>query len=74
MVRSIKKLDQEHPEANTRVFVDDTSMYTVRRHGEDIKDVLISALLDFQRLVECLKLKLSPKATITASSDILLEQ
>ena len=48
-------------EANTRVFVDDTSMIKRGDMCVSIEDVLIPVVLDFAKKVARFKLKLSQK-------------
>ena len=73
LYRSVSRVDNDHPDANTRLFVDDTSMFAEGDSCYEVVDKLVPALASFKRIVDNLKLKLSPKASITASSSKLLD-
>ena len=60
--RNMKRLCDTHSEANTELFVDDTTMHASGDTNEDVLQVLIPAMTFFQSCVKELKLKLSPKA------------
>ena len=66
--RNMKRLCDLHPEANTELFVDDTTMHASGDTNEDVLQVLVPAMTFFQSCVKELKLKLSPKASIVASN------
>jgi len=68
LMRSMRELTAAHPDANTCVFVDDTSMQNTSNTFKDICDTLVPALECFRDKVKFLKISLSPKAVITTSS------
>ena len=68
LMRNIKGLDEDHPEANTSLFVDDTAMHAKGISWQEIKSILIPALLSFKKRVSNLKLRLSPKAVIVTNN------
>jgi hypothetical protein len=74
MLRNIKGLDESHKEANTSLFVDDTSMFASSSSCRRVREVLIPALLDFKKRVSDLKLKLSPKAVVVTNDPHLIIQ
>ena len=61
------QLHCKHRRANTKLFVDDTSMQTTGQTYEEIASVLRPAVVDFAKAARNLKLPLSPKAVICAS-------
>ena len=67
-LRHLKPLVELHPEANTSVFVDDTSMSCAGNTYEEILNVLVPAMRSFKKITRRLKLKLSLKAVIDTSS------
>ena len=71
-MRGISKPDTTHPEANTQLFADDTSMHAVADSCSEVLDKLVPAMVCFKDVVAHLKLKLSPKAAITANDHKLL--
>ena len=64
-------LSKNNPKANTELFVDDTSMHAAAETKLEVQSILLKAMRDFKTLVQKLKLRLSPKAAIVASSNIL---
>ena len=63
----MKYICKKHPKANSKRFIDDTSMFAAALEQGDVLDILIPAMIDFQRRVHNLKLKLSPKAVIVTN-------
>ena len=66
--RSLQKVDDDHPDANLKSFVDDCSFFNASKFKRQVVHILRSALKDFKDVVAVLKLILSDKAVITASS------
>ena len=73
MMRGMKRICDKHSEANPELFVDDSSMHAAADSWEGILNNLVPAMLTFKDVVAILKLKLSPKAAITASDVKLLK-
>jgi hypothetical protein len=69
--RGMTKVVEKHKDANTELFVDDTSMHTPGDDNEEVRQILIPAMLTFKEIVSKLKLTLSPKAGLVASNDKL---
>jgi len=68
LMRDMMLLDKNHKEANTKLFVDDTSMQATGDSIDSVCDILVPAVVDFARKVKKLRLSLSPKAVISANS------
>ncbi len=69
--RGMTKVVEKHKDANTELFVDDTSMHTPGNDNEEVRQILIPAMLTFKEIVSKRKLTLSPKAGLVASNDKL---
>ena len=67
-MRNYIALDKQHEDANTDLFVDDTSMHASGETCQEVRDILVPAMRNFQIRVKKLKLRLSPKAAIVTSS------
>jgi len=69
--KGLTKMVNKHPQANTELFVDDTCMHCQGANSEEVRQILVPAMLTFKDIVKQLKLKLSPKAVLVASDDAL---
>ena len=72
--RAIAHIDKRYPEANTKVFVDDTCMQSCSKGFDKTLQKVVPAVSMFGDKAKLLNLKLSPKATTTASSNKLAKQ
>ena len=52
-LRALVSLNKEHPDSNTEVFVDDTSMHADGDCDQDVIDILIPAMRAFKGRVKC---------------------
>ena len=66
--RSLKSLVEKHPSSNMSVLIDDTSMFSRGASCDAVLNILVPAMLSFQKQVGKLKLRLSLKAVIVSSS------
>ena len=64
----ISQIHNKYPNANTSVLVDDTCMQSVGVDYEDVLEKIVPAVATFGDVARSLKLSLSPKAAITAST------
>lgn len=69
----IVSLVNEYPEANAELLVDGTPMHSAGTE-QRIYENLIPATLRFEEVVDALELKLSPKATIAASKQHMIDR
>ncbi len=66
--RRMVKLNAKHKSANFKLYVDDTSKIAFDMDMDRVIGTLVNASVDFGHMVRKLKLSLSPKAVLTASS------
>ena len=66
--RRMKRLHARFSDANTRVYIDDTSMFATDPELPQVLDKLVPAVTTFARDTKIAKLALSPKAVLTASN------
>ena len=67
--RHLTKLDNDHPDASPKSFVDDCSFSNASKFRRQVITILHRALKDFKDGIKVLQFVRSDKAVITASSN-----